>query len=148
MKKILENKGGFFYIGLMKRELTAALIIRDKKVLLVHNAKHGLRIEPPGGKRHDNESWEGSVEREVEEELGIKVKPLSLFGTFDTHSPEGEFSVRMYLCEITSGEPKVMEPEKIPSFGWYSFGELQGLKEEGSLVPNMAEALQKLKNLM
>lgn len=132
----------------MKRELTAALIIRDKKVLLVHNAKHGLRIEPPGGKRREGEGVEESIIREVDEELGVRVKPVRPFGTFDTSSPEGNFPVRMYICEITSGEPMVMEPEKIPSFGWYSFSELEKLKKEGSLVPNMAEAMPLLKKLM
>ncbi len=132
----------------MKRELTAALIIRDKKVLLVHNAKHGLRVEPPGGKRHEGEGVEASIIREVEEELGVMVRPVRLFGTFDTRSPEGDFSVRMFICEITSGEPRVMEPDKIPSFGWYSFSEMERLKEDGSLVPNMAEALPLLKDIM
>ncbi|MBI5492719.1 MAG: NUDIX hydrolase [Deltaproteobacteria bacterium] len=124
------------------------MIIRDKKVLLVHNAKHGLRVEPPGGKRHEGEGAEASIIREVKEELGVSVSPVRLFGTFDTRSPEGDFSVRMFICEITSGEPGVMEPDKIPSFGWYSFSELEGLKEDGSLVPNMAEALPLLKKLM
>ncbi|MFQ5736787.1 MAG: NUDIX domain-containing protein [Thermodesulfobacteriota bacterium] len=130
----------------MKRDMAAALIIRGGRVLLVHNTKHGgLRIEPPGGKKHADEGWEEGVEREVREELGVRVRPVRLFGTYSTHSPEGEFTVRLYLCEIISGEPRVMEPEKIPGFGWYSIDEIEGLKEEGSLVPNMTEALDDLK---
>ncbi len=135
-------------ISFMARDMTAALIIRDGRLLLVHNRKHGLRIEPPGGKKHEDEGWEDSVVREVGEELGVIVRPVRLFGTYATHSPEGEFSVRLYLCEIISGEPRVMEPEKIPEFGWYSLEDIESMKKEGSLVPNMTEALDDLKVLL
>jgi 8-oxo-dGTP diphosphatase len=133
----------------MKKDMTAALIIRDGKLLLVHNTKHGgLRIEPPGGKKHGDEGWEESVVREAAEELGIDVRPLRLFGTYGTHSPEGEFSVRLYICEIISGEPRVMEPDKIPAFGWYSIEDMERLSDEGSLVPNMAGALDDIRRFL
>lgn len=132
-----------------KREMTAALIVRGERILLVHNCKHGgLRIEPPGGKVHEGEGFEASVVREVAEELGVAVRPVKLFGTYETHSPEGGFSVRLYLCEITSGEPSVMEPDKIPAFGWYSIEEVERLKEEGTLVPNMVEALGEIREFL
>lgn len=132
----------------MKRDMTAALIIRDKKLLLVHNVKHGLRIEPPGGKKMPDEGWAESVVREVEEELGIKVVPTRLFGIYKTHSPEGDFLVRLYLCDIVSGEPRILEPDKIPSFGWYSLEEIDRLRGEGTLVPNMVEAFEDLRKVM
>ncbi len=130
----------------MKREMVAGLIIKDGKLLLVHNKKHGaVRIEPPGGKKHSGESSMEAVVREVEEELGIKCRPEKFFGAYDTSSPEGDFSVRMYLCDIVSGEPRIVEPDKIPEFGWYSFKELEACK---ALVPNMIEALPKLKEYL
>lgn len=135
-------------IKAMKREMTAALIIEDRRVLLVHNAKHGLRIEPPGGKKKADEGFEESVVREVREELGVEVRPIRLFGIYNTHSPEGDFEVRLYLSEITSGVPRVVEPDKIPSFGWYSMEEIERLKEEGTLVPNMIEAMRDLKRYL
>ncbi len=126
--------------------MVAGLIIKDGKILLVHNKKHGaVRIEPPGGKKHSGEGWREAVVREVEEELGIKVRPEKFFGVYDTTSPEGDFSVRMYLCDVVSGEPRIVEPDKIPEFGWYSFNELEACK---ALVPNMIEALPKLKEYL
>ncbi|MBZ0221033.1 MAG: NUDIX hydrolase [Candidatus Methylomirabilis sp.] len=129
------------------REMSAGIIIKDKKVLLVHNMKHGLRVEPPGGKKLSGEGWEESVAREIREELGVEVRVKGLFGEYRTHSPEGDFMVRMYLCDIASGEPRVMEPEKIPSFGWYSLEDLKRLSKEGPLVPNMRLALEDLEEL-
>ena len=130
----------------MKRDMVAGLIIREKKLLLVHNTKHnGLRIEPPGGKKNQDESWEEATTRELKEELDIEVRVGKLLGVYDTNSPEGEFSVRMYFCEIISGESKLMEPEKISKFNWYSYDEIAKLAESGVLVPNMKLALADLK---
>lgn len=128
--------------------MAAALIIRDKKILLVHNTKHGLRVEPPGGKKRDEEEWAIAVIREVQEELGVKVRPARLFGEYATHSPEGDFTVRMYLSEIIEGEPRVIEPEIIPDFGWYTYEDLERFASVGILVPNMVEALPKLKKYL
>lgn len=132
----------------MKKEMVAALVIRDKRLLMVHNVKNGLRIEPPGGKKNEGEEWFIAVIREVQEELGVRVRPARLFGEYDTHSPEGEFLVRMYLCEITAGVPEILEPEKIPRFGWYCYDELERFKEDGTLVPNMVAALPKLRKYL
>lgn len=130
------------------REMTAGIIVKDGKMLLVHNMKYGLRVEPPGGKKLPEEGWEKSVAREIMEELGVEVRVGALQGEYRTHSPEGDFMVRMYLCEIASGEPRVMEPEKVPSFGWYSFKDLKRLSNEGLLVPNMRLALDDLEDLL
>jgi len=130
----------------MKKELVAAIIIKDKRFLLVHNKKHETtRIEPPGGKKHSDETWEDAVRREVEEELGIIVRPGRLLGVYDTVSPEGDFTVRMYFCDIVSGKPRVVEPDKVPGFGWYSLDEIRGLV---GLVPNMVEALGELEKYL
>lgn len=130
------------------REMTAGIIIKDKRVLLVHNMKHGLRVEPPGGKKEPGEGWEESVIREIREELGVTVAVKGVIGEYATHSPEGEFLVRLYLCEIATGEPRIMEPDKIPSFGWYSLEDMRGAADNGTLVPNMGLALEDIKNLL
>lgn len=133
----------------MKKELAAGIIIKDRKVLLLSNKKHGkVRLEPPGGKVHKGEGIEESVVREAKEELGIKVGYLRFLGSYGTDSPEGDFMVHMYLCDIVSGEPKVLEEDKFSGFGWYGYEDLLRLKCKGTLVPNMAEALPDLKKYM
>ena len=133
----------------MKLELAAGLIIRDARILLVHNMKHGrLRIEPPGGKIYPGEAAEESVIREVSEELGMSVGALELFGIYKTDSPEGEFMVHMYLCNKAEGRPRVVEPDKIPGFGWYALDELETFTRDGSLVANMRRAMDDLKGYL
>ena len=129
--------------------MVAGLILKDHKLLLVHNTKHNsLRIEPPGGKVEENESLKSATIRELEEELGIKVRVGELFGTYLTNSPEGAFNVSMFICEIDSGKPELTEPNIISNFGWYNYQELENLAQKGNLVPNMVSALPKLKNLL
>ena len=129
--------------------MVAGLIIKNKKVLLVHNTKHnGLRIEPPGGKKKAEEGWRDAVVREVSEELGVEVDPVKFFGAYNTNSPEGKFSVHMYFCDIISGKLSVLEPKKIPSFAWYSYDELEQLSKSKILVPNMRQALSEIRKYL
>ena len=128
------------------RDMTAALIIENKKFLLVHNTKYnGERIEPPGGKKEDNETLKECVIREVREELGIIIEPNELFGVYETLSPEGGFVVYMYLSSIKEGRPKIMEGDKVSKYGWYSYEDILKFREQGVLVPNLCSALDKLK---
>jgi len=130
------------------RDMTAAIIINDHKILLVHNTKHnGLRIEPPGGKREDELLYD-CVIREVKEELGIDINVKSLLGVYKTYSPEGEFNVYMYLSEIADGEIMLREPDKISKYGWYSFNDLINFKDRGLLVPNLVDAIVDLKEYL
>ena len=124
------------------RPMSAALIIEGGRILLAHNTKHGqVRIEPPGGKKHADESHEGCARRECLEELGIEIETERLFGVYPTDTPEGGFIVRIYLARITKGRPELKEPDKISGFGWYTIDEVEEFKRNGALVSNMADAL-------
>ncbi|MFQ5442223.1 MAG: NUDIX domain-containing protein [Thermodesulfobacteriota bacterium] len=130
----------------MKRELAAGLIIKDGRMLLLKNIKDGhLRVEPPGGKVRRAESYVEALKREVLEELGVEAGNFRFFALHSTLSPEGEFPVHMYFCDILAGEPRCMEPEKFSGFAWYAFPELKRLMADGVLVENMAAALPGLK---
>ncbi|TAN62452.1 NUDIX hydrolase [bacterium] len=133
----------------VKRDLVAAIIIENGRILILHNIKHGLlRAEPPGGKVHAGEAIDCAVKREVIEELGVSVSNLRPFGVFETDSPEGDFQVHMYLCDIAEGAPRLLEKEKFSGFGWCTFAELIEFKDSGALVRNMVSALDDLRVLM
>jgi ADP-ribose pyrophosphatase YjhB (NUDIX family) len=131
------------------KEMTAALIIEDKKILLVHNTKYNQeRIEPPGGKRENKESLIECVKRESEEELGIVIDPTDPPLIYETDSPEGKFIVHMYFAKIISGTPRIKEKSKHSVCDWYSFEDMLRFKEEGKLVPNLCSALDELKKYL
>lgn len=126
--------------------MAAVFVIRDGKVLLVHNIKHGLRIEPPGGKVHEGESYEECAVREAKEELGIDISLERLFVEHDIQTPEGPFHLRLFLAHIVDGEPQDgLEPGKTGGFGWYDYADLERLCAEKSLVPDVVEAMPLLR---
>jgi 8-oxo-dGTP pyrophosphatase MutT (NUDIX family) len=115
-------------------------------MLCMYNTKHGdLRVEPPGGKRKGDEDIEQCMLREFMEETGCEVRIKDLIGVYETRSPEGSFNVYMYLVEIVNGEPENKENAKHSELTWHSYKELEQFKKEGDLVPNLCEALPKLK---
>ena len=130
------------------RKMAAAIVIEDGKILLIHNNKHNcLRIEPPGGKKEDDETVEECVIREVKEELNVDIEILDLFGVYETDSREGDFEVSMFLSKIVGGELKLLEEQIHSGYGWYEYNDLFEFKEKGFLVPNLVSSLEALKSL-
>lgn len=75
----------------------AALIIKDKKLLLVR--EHGKKIFLlPGGKRRFGESDEQTLRRELHEELYVDVSEMNYFGRFS--EAFGVVSMIAYMCKI------------------------------------------------
>ena len=129
-------------------ELVAALIVENSKILLVHNIKKGRRVEPPGGKVKAEESYEDATIRECREELGVEIEIQRKVGIYHTHSPEGNFNVHTFKCRIKSGEPSLKEPQIIDKIEYYSYKELETLKKDGYLVPNLANSLEHIKTII
>lgn len=130
-----------------RRQIVAAIVVQDEKVLMVHNIKHGLRIEPTGGKIHDGETPEQAALREAREELDIEIELVEKLGIASIHTPEGEFDNHLFLARIISGSPTIPEAEKkkLGGFRWYSIQELRSLPE---LVPEVREALEEIERRM
>lgn len=65
---------------------------------------------PPGGRNKKNEApWE-TVEREVREETGVRVKALQKLGSMDfpgDHDSSKIYLIDVFRCEYLSGEPKI-----------------------------------------
>ena len=88
------------------------IVIHDGKILL--SPQHGLGYDLPGGGMEMHENFEQTVIREVKEETGIDVKPISVVGCHDslfirsfTGSIEqkAEHSIQVYMrCEMTGGK--------------------------------------------
>ncbi|QQS21287.1 MAG: NUDIX domain-containing protein [Candidatus Moraniibacteriota bacterium] len=62
-----------------------ALIISDKKLLVVRKVIPDNRLEfiIPGGKGEKEETPKETLERELQEELGVHVNEIRHFGSFD-----------------------------------------------------------------
>jgi len=86
-----------------------AIIIKDRKVLLMHRIKNGKEYFVfPGGGVEEGESLEQAVVREIKEELGLDVKiEKELFVIENQGRQEVYFLVKSF-----TGKPKLGGEEK------------------------------------
>lgn len=105
------------------------LLIKDGKVLLgKRKSSHGSgEYAGLGGHLEALESFEQSLLREVAEEGGpdLKVKNLRFLciSNITAYAPKHYVDIGM-IADWESGEPQVMEPEKLESWGWYDIDNL------------------------
>ena len=102
------------------------VIIKDGKTLLTK--RHGAHAEGTygsiGGHVEFGESPTEAVKREAKEELGIEVGNLR-FATCVNMVKYGKHYVDIsFLADIISGEPTIMEPDRVESVGWYDLDNL------------------------
>lgn len=103
-------------------------ILRDGKLLLYR------RTRPPeaghwnivGGKIDHLERSDVAARREAEEETGLTIGTVEfLCHSEQIFTDEGQHWVSLiYATRDFSGEPRVVEPEKLPEFGWFDFDHL------------------------
>lgn len=124
-------KKGKDYIGI---GVGAIILNKQGKFLLL---KRGTKSQNevglwgfPGGAVEFGETLAETIKREVKEELGILIKPLKLLSPINHLIPKEKqhWIAAPYLCKLTSGTPKILEPEKNSDIGWFSLKETKKLK--------------------
>lgn len=80
----------------------------------------------PGGHLEFGESWEECAKREVLEETGLNIDNVRfLAATNDIFSSEGKHYVTIWVeSDWVSGEPTIVEPDKLVKLEWRSFDNL------------------------
>ena len=108
-----------------KRIRTRAIIIYEDKLLSMYRERDGrIFYTFPGGGMEENETVEECVVREVFEEFGIKIKPVSKVYTYETKNSIEHF----YVAEWISGD-----------FGTGDGEEFKGDITKGVYIPKMIE---------
>ncbi len=110
-------------------DVVAAVIIKGNKILITQRKEGSFmsnRWEFPGGKLDKGEKLEEGLEREILEELGVKIKVGKLFHTnyytYKTGNNKREIKLMTYLCEILEGEIRCIG---CSDFRWVLAGELK-----------------------
>lgn len=92
--------------------VVAAVIRRDGKILITQRFDNvhlpGL-WEFPGGKVEAGEMQEVALEREIREELGIKIRPGEEFFNIDHDYPTKSVRLHFFNCTIIEGEPQPLD---------------------------------------
>lgn len=124
----MENKKPGVGVGIM--------ILRDNKVLLgkrhedpdkADSELHGEGTwTMPGGKLHFGETLEDAVFREILEETGAEINKgdLKLVSITNDIVEDAHFVTMGFLCKNFQEEPKVMEPDEITEWKWFSLDDL------------------------
>jgi 8-oxo-dGTP diphosphatase len=122
-------KRGVDYIGVG----VGALIVDDQGRLFFSKrgelAKNERGLwEFPGGAVEFGETLAGALRREMHEEYGIEIEVGELLDVVDHILPdEGQHWVSpSYVCRITAGEPRILEPGKCSALGWFASEDAPG----------------------
>jgi 8-oxo-dGTP diphosphatase len=99
--------------GIRVIRVTCAIIVKDGKVLAALRGAgmgRGGLWEFPGGKVRDGEGDEACLIREIQEELGLTVRPSARLGE-NAHDYGDSPAINLvpFVCEIQSGELRPTE---------------------------------------
>lgn len=124
---------------------TAACIIKDNKVLLLHRVSNFDLWEFPGGGIEFGENPKDGATRETGEETGLKVKNNGLLGVSSYLSSNGNHHIFLvYKCEFLDGEVKIGDDDHT-EYSWFTYEEIEK-------IPNLSLSvkfiLKELRNLL
>ena len=112
-----------------KIEVVAAIIVKDEKILAVQKGKVkfdyvSYKWEFPGGKVEINESLEQALQREILEELNIRIIPKELLITVEHTYPDFHLIMHCFICDYEFGDLYLTEHIQLT---WLDKDELHGL---------------------
>jgi mutator protein MutT len=114
---------GIDYIGVG----VGALIVDENGRLFL--SRRGIKAknerslwEFPGGSVEFGEKLADALRREICEEYGVEIQVGELLDVVDHILPdEGQHWVSpTFICTITSGEARILEPDKCAEIGWFA----------------------------
>lgn len=121
--------------------------MKDGKVLLgKRRGSHGKgEYAFPGGHMEYMESFEDCAKRETSEETGMQICNVRFLRLMNLkqYAPKHYVDVGL-IADWQSGEPKIMEPDKVESWEWYDLDDLPD--PIFSSIPSYIEALKTGRN--
>ncbi len=102
----------------MSRQRATAIIIQDKKILLVRDELASF-FSMPGGMIETGEDQQSALAREVEEEIGVPIVSASPYLSFDLINQTYNVPQTDHAYMVTISETPVCSHE-ICELGWYS----------------------------
>ena len=99
------------------QEIGIGLVFNENGELLIdqrlESSSMGGMWEFPGGKKNSDESIEKTIERELNEELGIVVKVGAKLLSFEHTYTHKKLYFTVHICEWISGEPKPLVSQRL-----------------------------------
>ena len=123
-------KPGIDYIGV---GVGAAIFNSQGKLFITLRGKKAKnergKWEIPGGSVEFGETFEQAIKREIKEEHAIEIEIIELLGICDHIIPDEKqhWVSPTYICKISKGTPRIVEPLKCAEIGWFTLEEAEKL---------------------
>lgn len=103
------------------------MLFKEGKVLLGKrkNAHGGGEYAWPGGHLEHMESFAECAQREMMEETGMEIQNIRFLRLMNLkqYAPKHYVDIGL-VADWKSGEPQILEPHKVESWGWYDIENL------------------------
>jgi 8-oxo-dGTP diphosphatase len=114
------------------------MIHKDGKFLIVKRSENEIgypgKWQIPGGKLESKETLQQSLEREILEEVNLKIKNIRYLTDFEFTRPDSYHVVGIvFLCDWASGEVKITDAHT--DYKWITVEEAK----DYDLIPRMLE---------
>ena len=96
----------------MRIDVVAAIIRRNNQILITQrpgNVHLARMWEFPGGKVEAGESLQAALEREIQEELGLKIRVDDEFFTIDHDYTAKSVRLHFFNCTVLEGEAQPID---------------------------------------
>jgi mutator protein MutT len=101
----------------MKRiDVAIAIIVRGGQVLICQRGSAGPfpgLWEFPGGKCDPGEDPALAVQREIQEELGVRILPHSPMAVIDHDYPDLSVRLHPFVCSLVAGDPQPLSADRL-----------------------------------
>ena len=129
--------------------VVAGILVEGDRVLLAQRSRHRsfpLLWEFPGGKVESGETNEAALAREFQEELGIEVAPISVYGHIAyTGTEDREVRVVFFRVRRTAGEPMPLDVEAVDWFTASRLKQLDIIPANRDVMRQLADELERKK---
>lgn len=126
--------------------VTAAVVIDGAKRLFLARRKEGDSLgghwEFPGGKLEAGEKPDECLQREILEELDMRIKAFAPLNFSYFEYSNKKILLLAYLCEHIGGEPRAVDCD---GFGFFTRAELErgGMKIAPADIPLLKEIIER-----
>jgi 8-oxo-dGTP diphosphatase len=125
----------------------SAAIFRDGKILLVRRARSPAKgfYSLPGGRVEFGETLHAALQREVDEETGLKIEIADLAGWREVvpgTSGGGHYLIMSFAARWTSGEPVLND--ELDDFKWLAPDTLGDL----TITPGLQDIIQSARRVL
>lgn len=108
----------------------AGVVVDEQRRALLIRRRDNLHWEPPGGILERDEAIQVGVCREVKEETGLSVAPMSLSGVYKNMS-RGIIAL-VFRCNVLGGTLRTND--EVSEFRWATADEVSALVDEAFAV--------------